>query len=202
MNMEKYQRIRDLREDADLTQQQVGEAINVPQRTYAYYESGQRMIPPHILCALADYYKVSVDYILGRTDEKRWTNSTTEDARYVNLHAEHFILRGEKRTYNKRPVVRLWRQNPCSGRPPNCGVAIWFSGSELLYMGGLYVIPPEAPLAFLVILMRPVAESIAFIHDRMPVIVPQKRMNDWLSPRVGFEELMKDPVEDMVYKAV
>ena len=41
--MEKYQRIRDLREDADLTQQQVGKAINVPQRTYAYYESGQRM---------------------------------------------------------------------------------------------------------------------------------------------------------------
>ena len=41
--MIKYQRIRDLREDADLTQQQVGAAINVPQRTYAYYESGGRM---------------------------------------------------------------------------------------------------------------------------------------------------------------
>ena len=71
MNMEKYQRIRDLREDADLTQQQVGKAINVPQRTYAYYESGQRMVSPHVLCALADYYKVSVDYILGRTDKKK-----------------------------------------------------------------------------------------------------------------------------------
>ncbi|MDN0033988.1 helix-turn-helix transcriptional regulator [Oscillibacter valericigenes] len=68
--MEKYQRIRNLREDADLTQQQVGEAINVPQRTYAYYESGQRMIPPHVLCALADLYKVSVDYLLERTDKK------------------------------------------------------------------------------------------------------------------------------------
>ena len=62
--------IRNLREDADLTQQQVGEAINVPQRTYAYYESGQRMIPPHVLCALADLYKVSVDYLLERTDKK------------------------------------------------------------------------------------------------------------------------------------
>ena len=71
MRMEKYQRIRNLREDSDLTQQQVGEAINVPQRTYAYYESGQRMVPPHVLCALADYYKVSVDYILGRTDKKK-----------------------------------------------------------------------------------------------------------------------------------
>ena len=67
--MQKYQRIRDLREDADLTQKQVGEAINVPQRTYAYYECGQRMVPPQVLCALADFYNVSVDYILGRVDE-------------------------------------------------------------------------------------------------------------------------------------
>ena len=77
--MQKYQRIRDLREDADLTQKQVGEAINVPQRTYAYYESGDRdrqEAPwrgrdkaPQVLCALADFYNVSVDYILGRVDE-------------------------------------------------------------------------------------------------------------------------------------
>lgn len=68
--MEHYPRIRNLREDSDLTQAQVGNAINVPQRTYAYYESGQRMIPPHVLCALADFYQVSVDYILGRTNVK------------------------------------------------------------------------------------------------------------------------------------
>ncbi len=68
MCMERYPRIRNLREDADLTQTQVGQAINVPQRTYAYYESGQRMIPPHVLCALADFYQTSVDYLLGRTD--------------------------------------------------------------------------------------------------------------------------------------
>ena len=68
--MMKYQRIRDLREDADQTQRQVGEAINVPQRTYAYYESGQRMLPPQVLCALADFYHVSVDYLLGRTEKR------------------------------------------------------------------------------------------------------------------------------------
>ena len=68
--MERYRRIRDLREDKDLTQAKVGVAINVPQRTYAYYESGQRMIPPQVLCALADFYHVSVDYILERTDQK------------------------------------------------------------------------------------------------------------------------------------
>lgn len=69
--MERYKRIRDLREDHDLTQRAVGEAINVPQRTYAYYESGQRMIPPRVLCALADLYGVSVDYLLERTDDKK-----------------------------------------------------------------------------------------------------------------------------------
>ncbi len=68
--MQQFKRIRDLREDADLTQKQVGEAINVPQRTYAYYESGQRMVPPQVLIRLADFYSVSVDYILGRTDKR------------------------------------------------------------------------------------------------------------------------------------
>lgn len=53
-----------------MTQKQVGEAINVPQHTYAYYETGERMVPPGVLCALADFYGVSVDYILGRTDRR------------------------------------------------------------------------------------------------------------------------------------
>lgn len=66
----KYERIRNLREDADLTQAQLGEKINVPQRTYAYYESGERMVPPQVLAALAQYHHVSVDYLLGLTDEK------------------------------------------------------------------------------------------------------------------------------------
>lgn len=65
----KYKRIRELREDSDFTQSEIGKKINVPQRTYAYYESGERMIPPQVLSALADFYKVSVDYILERTDK-------------------------------------------------------------------------------------------------------------------------------------
>ena len=70
MKMKKYRRIRDLREGRDLTQAQVGAAVHLPQRTYAYYESGQRMIPPEVLCALADLYQVSVDYLLERTDRR------------------------------------------------------------------------------------------------------------------------------------
>lgn len=68
--MIKYQRLRDLREDADMTRRQVGERIHVPQRTYAYYENGERLLPPQVLCAIADLYGVSVDYLLGRTDKK------------------------------------------------------------------------------------------------------------------------------------
>ena len=67
---ERYERIRNLREDADLTQAELGRQINVPQRTYAYYESGERMVPPQVLIALAQYHYVSVDYLLGLTDRK------------------------------------------------------------------------------------------------------------------------------------
>ena len=45
-----------------------GQALHLTQRAYAYYESGQRMLPPQVLCALARYYGVSVDYLLGETD--------------------------------------------------------------------------------------------------------------------------------------
>ena len=67
--MEKYRRIRDLREDKDFTQSEVGQAINVPQRSYAYYEAGERMIPPKVLRSLALLYNVSIDYLLELTDD-------------------------------------------------------------------------------------------------------------------------------------
>ena len=66
----KFQRIRDLREDADLTQSEMGRALHLPQRTYAYYESGQRTVPPEVLTALADSRRSSDLYILGRKDDK------------------------------------------------------------------------------------------------------------------------------------
>lgn len=67
----KFQRIRDLREDADLTQEQMGRAINLPQRTYAYYESGKRTIPPEVLIAIAQFHNTTTDYILGLTDNPK-----------------------------------------------------------------------------------------------------------------------------------
>ena len=63
-----YPRIRALREDNDLTQTYMAEYLSVNQRTYSRYESGEHAIPLGALCMLADFYGVSVDYLLGRTD--------------------------------------------------------------------------------------------------------------------------------------
>ena len=65
-----YRRIRDLREDRDLTQKQLGEILSCSQRVYSNYERGELDIPTDILIKLADYHNVSVDYILNRTDCK------------------------------------------------------------------------------------------------------------------------------------
>ena len=65
-----YERIRALREDRDLLQKQLSQALHCSQQVYSNYELGQRDIPTAILIALADFYDTSTDYILGRTDEK------------------------------------------------------------------------------------------------------------------------------------
>lgn len=59
-----YRRIRDLREDRDLTQKQLANALNCSQQVYSNYELGQRDIPTDILIKLSAFYRVSVDYIL------------------------------------------------------------------------------------------------------------------------------------------
>lgn len=64
-------RIKDLREDADLTQKQLAEYLNVRQNTYSQYENGQRQIPIDALIALARFYNTSVDYLLGLTEQKK-----------------------------------------------------------------------------------------------------------------------------------
>lgn len=64
-------RIKILREDSDLTQQQVSNFLNVSQVAYSYYELNKRSIPLALLSKLADFYNTSVDYLLYRTDEIR-----------------------------------------------------------------------------------------------------------------------------------
>lgn len=63
-------RIRELREDRDLTQTEISKLLNISQVAYSYYELNKRNIPLESLCKLADFYNVSLDYILYRTEEK------------------------------------------------------------------------------------------------------------------------------------
>ena len=63
-----YERIRNLREDKDLTQAEIARYLNISQRTYSRYENDERGIPTEILSKLADYHKTSVDYLIGRTN--------------------------------------------------------------------------------------------------------------------------------------
>ena len=64
-----YTRIRDLREDNDMTQKELSKMLNISQVAYSYYELDKREIPLEILTKLADFYRTSVDYLLCRTDE-------------------------------------------------------------------------------------------------------------------------------------
>lgn len=66
-----YKRIRELREDHDLTQKYMAFLLDVNQKTYSRYETGEHSIPLSSLCRIADFYKVSVDYLLERTDIKK-----------------------------------------------------------------------------------------------------------------------------------
>lgn len=64
-----YKRIRNLREDKDLTQKEIGEILNMSQTGYNKYEIGRNDIPTKVLIELAKFYNTSIDYILGITDE-------------------------------------------------------------------------------------------------------------------------------------
>ena len=66
-----YPRIRNLREDKDLTQIDLARYLNISQRTYSRYENDERAIPTEILCQIADFHNTSVDYLLNRTDIKK-----------------------------------------------------------------------------------------------------------------------------------
>ena len=66
----KFQRIQDLSTDADMSQKQLSEILHISQRSYSHYETGSRNIPVEMLIRLANYYDISVDYLVGRTDKK------------------------------------------------------------------------------------------------------------------------------------
>ena len=84
-----YQRLKDLREDKDLKQYQIGEILYIAQQQYQLYESGKREIPFHMAIKLADFYNVSLDYIAGRTNDKRGMyipELSTEENKIINKY--------------------------------------------------------------------------------------------------------------------
>ena len=60
-----------MREDADMTQTEIANILNISQRTYSRYENDERAIPIEILSDLAEYHKTRIEYLIGLTDEKR-----------------------------------------------------------------------------------------------------------------------------------
>lgn len=64
-------RLKDIREDMDITQTQIAEFLHIKQNTYSQYENGQRGLPIDVLIKLAKYFNTSTDYILGLTNESK-----------------------------------------------------------------------------------------------------------------------------------
>lgn len=67
----KLKRLRDLREDSDLTQKRLAKYLNITQRSYSHYENGTREVPLAILIKIADFYDITLDYLVGRTDTRK-----------------------------------------------------------------------------------------------------------------------------------
>lgn len=65
-----FQRLKDMRDDADLKQETVAKHLGIRQNVYSRYERGERTIPLELLIKLADYYNVSLDYLAGRTKKQ------------------------------------------------------------------------------------------------------------------------------------
>lgn len=80
-----YKRIRELREDNDLKQKEVAGILNITREQYQLNESGKREIKTNQLILLADYYRVSTDYILGRTDNPEMNINKTRNKNQVNI---------------------------------------------------------------------------------------------------------------------
>lgn len=65
-----FKRLKDLREDKDLYQKQIASILNIKQQNYSRYETGEKTLPIEKLIILSDFYNVSIDYIVGRTNKK------------------------------------------------------------------------------------------------------------------------------------
>ena len=98
-----YQRLKDLKEDSDLTQKQVSEIIGVSVNHYGKYERGETDIPFEKAILLADYYDVSLDYIAGRTNFKFGINCPTLSKDEISIIEKYRML--SERSKGKHDVI-------------------------------------------------------------------------------------------------
>ena len=113
--MSHYKRIRDLREDSDLTQTEIANYLKTTPQYYGKYESGDREIPFYRAIELADYYKVSLDYIAGRTDIRNIAGDISTNRLDLN-EDEIRLLEYYEISYNpSKPSIshNLQRENTC-----------------------------------------------------------------------------------------
>lgn len=90
-------RLRDLREDCDKSQKDIASILNITQQQYSLYELGKREIPLSITCILAKYYQTSIDYIVGRTNEKStYPNNQITDS-YFNYLINNYKVNKTKK---------------------------------------------------------------------------------------------------------
>lgn len=104
-------RIRDLREDADLTQKEVGEKLNMSQSQYQKYESGLVTPSINILLSIAELYDVSLDYLLNRTNYKKVVQSEAMRSRNNRLMNYYNRLSLEDQDYVMGKMIELYRSN-------------------------------------------------------------------------------------------
>lgn len=83
-------RLRKLRKERNLSQDDLGQSLNLGGRTIGNYESGERLPALDTLVKLADFYEVSIDYLLGRTDNRRLNSTTSEMSIFENLPPEAY----------------------------------------------------------------------------------------------------------------
>lgn len=84
--MNYYKRLYDLRTDKDLKQEEIAKILNTTKQSYGRYENGKRKLSVEDLITLADFYNVSTDYILGRTDNPEMNTTTIKNQININTN--------------------------------------------------------------------------------------------------------------------
>ena len=109
-----YQRLRDLKEDKDLKQSNIAKIINVSENQYGRYERGENDIPLEKALLLADFYNVSLDYIAGRTNDKRGLTRSELSAFDTDILKKIHALSDEQRGIILGRIEQMTEENETS----------------------------------------------------------------------------------------